>query len=226
MYHTKFLSSLKSKVLLTASLLTVAAHVNAAVVAYETPVDTGAQGFGGPLGMDFDVNSDIVITQLGVFDSGGDGIFGTITAYIYDRNDTATPLATLTFTSGDPGSSISGGGSSLFKTLSVPLSLSAGFQGSIVADGFSNNDRNGNVAQFDPPSTLNDGGGLISFVGTSRFSLTPGTYPTSTDSSVNQYLAGTFVFEAGVIPEPSTYAGLLGLSAAAFIFYRRRQLRK
>ena len=44
------------------------------VIAYDVPSGTvGNQDFSGPLGMDFDVEADITITRVGVFDSGSDG---------------------------------------------------------------------------------------------------------------------------------------------------------
>src|SRR4030095_4978906 len=73
------------------------------VIAYEVPSGTvGNQVFSGPLGMDFDVDVDIIITRLGVFDSGSDGLQATITARLFDR-ETLEPLAALEFTPEDPG---------------------------------------------------------------------------------------------------------------------------
>ena len=46
-----------------------------AVIAYDNSAQTGnqptSQPFTGALGMDFNVNAPIIITALGVFDSGG-----------------------------------------------------------------------------------------------------------------------------------------------------------
>ena len=72
-------------------------------IAYEVPSATvGNQDFGGALGHDFNVNAEILITRLGVFDSGSDGLSATITARVFDR-DAETELASLEFTPEDPG---------------------------------------------------------------------------------------------------------------------------
>jgi hypothetical protein len=70
-----------------------AASANPKFVAYSVASGTvGAQNFGGPLGMDFDVGAtSILMTHIGVFDSGQNGINGTLNAYIYNR-DTQTVL--------------------------------------------------------------------------------------------------------------------------------------
>ena len=63
----------------------------------------GSFGFPGPWGHDFVVHSNINITQLGVFDSGADGLKRTLTAELWSRDgDTGVELAELTFTPSDP----------------------------------------------------------------------------------------------------------------------------
>src|SRR2546423_1481323 len=57
----------------------------APAIAYQVPGGTlGNQAFGGSLGMDFNVNQPVVVTQLGVFDSGSDGLQLPLTARLYD----------------------------------------------------------------------------------------------------------------------------------------------
>jgi len=139
--------------------------------------------------MDFDVNSTIFVTRLGVFDDSSDGLFRTITAHLYDRNATGSPLRTLVFTPGDPGILVDG---SRFKDLATFLELPAGFQGTIVAEGYGSGERNGNRGVG--PLFTSDGGGAISFVGTGRFG-TAGLYPRFVDGGpANRYAAGTFQF--------------------------------
>ncbi|MCX6020817.1 MAG: LamG domain-containing protein, partial [Chloroflexi bacterium] len=93
-------------------------------VAYVVPADTvGNQEFSGALGMDFDVNTPLVITDLGVFDSGSDGLARPITARLYNR-DTQTQVAGLTFAARQTGT-LRGG--SRFLPLPTAVTLPAGF---------------------------------------------------------------------------------------------------
>ena len=94
-----------------------------ATIAYAVPSGTvGSQNFGGPLGMDFDVNQPIAVTELGVFDSGSDGLSVQLGAALYNR-DTQALMAQLTFAAGTTGTLIGG---SRFLPLSTPLFLPAG----------------------------------------------------------------------------------------------------
>jgi len=163
-------------------------------IAYVVPAgQTGNQQHGGPLGLEFDTNTPTIITELGVFDHLSDGLDLTISARLYDRTDTSSPLAELIFSPADPGVLVGG---SRFKTLDTPLDLPAGFQGCIVADGYGSGEDNGNwMVGGLPPWTTDDGGGALAFVGSARWGPTPGTYPPNLDGGpVNRYAAGTFVF--------------------------------
>src|SRR4029453_18287819 len=73
-------------------------------IAYDIPAGTvGNQAnHTGSLGLDFDVQLDILITRIGVFDSGSDGLAQTITARIVDR-DTLEDFCPGDFTPEDPG---------------------------------------------------------------------------------------------------------------------------
>jgi hypothetical protein len=198
------------------------------ITAYDVTVSTGNQSYGGPLGMDFDVNQAIVITELGVFDSGQDGLKSAINARIYDRDDPTAPLRSIEFAAGDSAASGTLEGMSRFLPI-APLVLPAGFHGSIVADGYTSEVFfNQYYMPSVSPSILNSGGGLISFVGTSRYGGAPGTYPTILDVGangehiVNEYAAGTFKFTAVSVPEPST-AALAALGGLAFLLDARRR---
>jgi hypothetical protein len=174
------------------------------VPAYAVPAGTvGAQEWKGTLGMDFDVNKPVTVTSLGVFDSGQDGLQQKLTATLYDRS-TQKALATLTFTPDDPGTLIGG---SRYKLLPQPLLLPAGFQGSIVAEGYGPGEPNGNSNLQSPTWTTNPGNdGAISFVDTSR-NGPPGTFPTNIDKFVNNYAAGTFLFQPATVGGKGTAVG-------------------
>jgi hypothetical protein len=191
-------------------------------IAYQVPAGTvGQQAFNGPLGMDFNVQQSVVITELGVFDSGSDGLAVPLTATLYNR-DTQTAVASLTFAAGQTGTLIDG---SRFLPLATPVVLAPGFHGTIVAEGYGASEPNGN-AGLQPITWTNDGGGLLQFVGSARFGFTPGAFPTNSDSGpANRYAAGTFEFStpASFVSGPSsvfagqTYTLNLGLSQASGI---------
>lgn len=177
-------------------LLLSAGAATASITAYNVPSGTlGNQfNFGGSLGMDFDVVSapGVTVDQIGVFDSGSDGLANAINAYIYDRS-TGLPVPGSAITVPAGGGTLAGG--SRFLTLASPITLPAGFQGSIVAEGYSAAEPNGNVGGV-PPWTTNNGTAKLAFVGTSRWG-NPGVYPNSPDGGgVNRYAAGTFNYDA------------------------------
>ncbi len=186
---------------LLAVTLATATTANASVIAYSLPFGTaGTQNFGGSLGMDFDVNSPIRIEQYGAFDDLSDGINGSISVAIFDRTTEAIVGPTITITTAD---TLNGG--YRFETLGSPLDLAAGFQGAIVAWGYNSDEFNGNSGGTSgfPPPTLDDGGGLISFVGQSRWGSVPGAYPDHGGAGpVNRFGAGSFDFS---VPEPATF---------------------
>jgi hypothetical protein len=110
-------------------------------IAYVVPAgQVGNQAFGGSLGMDFSVTTPIVIDQLGVFDDGSNGLNLPITARLYNTT-TQAQLASLTFPVGTPGMLIGG---SRFLPLATPITLPAGFLGTIVAEGYGATEQNGN----------------------------------------------------------------------------------
>ena len=165
-------------------------------VAYQNLTGSvGSSSFSGTWGHDFVVNSTINVTQLGVFDSGADGLSRTLTAELWSREgNTGTELAQLVFTPGDPGMLVD---SNRFKPLADPLELQPGDY-TIVAHGYGANEKVGHEGVAGPGSefkVLNDGNGEISFVD-SRFGVSAGVFPSIPEgsSSVNYYSAGTFEF--------------------------------
>jgi len=204
----------------------IAGIASASITAYEIPAGTlGGQNFGGSLGMDFNVVSatGVTVDRLGVFDSGSDGLNLPITARVYDRT-TGLQVAggTLTFAAGPTGT-LEGG--SRFLNLGAPLTLPAGFQGTIVAEGYGATELNGNGGGNPVVWTTNGGVGKIAFVGTSRWG-NPGQFPANADGGgVNRFAAGTFSFNTAPsvgttwsalsrpapVPGVQNYGGSLGI---------------
>jgi hypothetical protein len=149
------------------------------VAAIDIPAGAvGNNPFTGAVGLDFNVNQPITITELGVFDSGQTGLKQPLTAYLYNRV-TQQLLAKLVFTPDDPGTLIGG---TRFKPLDQPITLPAGFEGTIAADGFGPDqmfesyqpDLPGSGPQ--PGWSVNDLDGRISFVN-GRSGPTAGQFP-------------------------------------------------
>ncbi len=193
---------LAQSILAVGLLIVVSAQQTAAqTISYTVPAGTvGTQNFNGSLGMDFDVNSDIEISRLGVFDSGSDGLSLPLRAHIYDRNNTTAPVVTLNFATGSTGALVDG--SRFLDLKSSPLVLPAGFEGTIVAEGYAAGEPNGNVGTGSVAGTTDDGGGAISFVGNSRFGPN-NLFPGAVDGGpANLYHAGTFEFQAATQSAP------------------------
>ena len=182
-------------------------------IAYSTDSVVGNQNWGGNLGLDFDVNSPIVVTQLGTFNHN-QGAFGpntTIIVALWARihvgstpddtgPDTAgdLPLATMAFYYYDPGTLVGG---YAFKPLVSPLTLPVGSY-TISAHGYNNVDLNGNETLPNFSVNTDDGGGLISFVGTGRYDPAPPTVPAGGFSPLTTAVQGfpnvtSHVFGAG-----------------------------
>lgn len=184
------------------------------IVAYFVPPSLiGSQAFDGVLGMDFNVWNPIVITRLGVFDDGTDGLKRNITARIYNRADPANPveMATLEFTVEEPGTLIGG---SRYKDLASPLLLDIGFKGTITAENYGAEEKllnsGGNTNQT--VWTLNDGDSSIAFVGTSRYGVVQGAYADSPDGGpAARYAAGSFIYRttAPQVPGATTLSAAL-----------------
>ena len=196
-------------------------------VAYQNPDGLiGIQGWSGTLGMQFTVNSPILVTALGIFDSGADGLVGTLNTNLWSVNDMVTPLASMTFTAAMPGTLDAGGmdGSSRFLPLLTPLRLDPGDY-VIAADSFSSDDPNANEVVQIKTWTTNDGGGLITFDANSPYDSSPGVFPTIPYTNPNGYAAGTFQFTSAV-PEPGEYALMMGAAALGLAGWRRRRARR
>jgi hypothetical protein len=211
--------------LLALAILSSAAHAD--IIAYDNSTNASPlQNFNGSLGLDFNVNTPITVTQLGAFDNGilGNlaGVNGTgVIVAIYDRTTQTQVGPSVAFSPGSPGTQVNG---NAFKAI-APLDLPAGFQGTIVSFFDDNYNSFGFSNLF---STESSGGGAISFVGSGRFGF-GAVFPTFIDSGpTNRYDAGTFQFvtpQAEGVPEPGTLT-LFSLSALGLLSYggwRRRK---
>jgi hypothetical protein len=169
-------------------------------------------------GMDFSVNEPILVTSLGLFDSGGTGwdvepsIGNAFSAYystLYNTK-TGTQLATMRFYTSDPGTLIGG---TRFKQLAEPLLLPAGFQGTVAKSppflGGGNKPFGFIGATPLPPQpwTTNGSQGAVSFVGHGRIGFDSG-FPDqpASDGPANPYAAASFLYSvpALVVTSPSS----------------------
>ncbi len=163
--------------------------------AYSTPAGAaGNQPYYGSVGMDFDVLAPIEVTHLGVFDDGSDGLQVPLTAHLYDRDNPATPLATIVFAAGATGT-LSGGTRYLELAPHEKLTLPAGFRGTIVAEGYQPTEQYADGFSSERIGTVQNGGGHIAFVGTGRTG-TNGAFPTDpSNGRTNRFGAGSFIFQ-------------------------------
>ena len=197
--------------------------------AYDIPSGTVGNHatVGLEVGDDFQVINPITISQLGVFNSGANGIQGgaTLTVQLYERSGrhNGTLLATMAFNATDPGKLIGG---TLFKPLDRPITLLPGNY-TIAAFGFDTNNPecNAGLAPFKdnpPPWADNTGNGLIRFEGWGRFVRqvsSGGTYPAHLDQGpADRYAAGNFIFSAATLPSPPYAADYAALTAGVTSF--------
>ncbi len=195
------------------------------ITAFQNDAGTvGAQSGDGPwaLGNDFTVNSPIIITELGAFDSGSDGIFSSpVSVAIYNADTQQLVSPVVSFSTASPGTAAGG---SRFKYLGVAITLPAGFHGSVVGANYGGpgGEPDGNVVSQASQWSFNDGGGQLTLGSDGRFSLSPTmAYPSSeyANGGSPAFAAGTFVYTT--VPEPTEYAAVAGLALISFSAWRR-----
>ena len=209
------------KIIVTCALSGAAAFAFSTQALVNSLQNFGNQSWIGNLGLEFNVgNTNLLVTHLGAFDSGQDGLNGTITVGIFDRNTQAL-VGSSTSLSGtsDPLS-----GAWRMKSLGTSIQLLAGGNYAIVAVGYGNGEDNLNTGfvSGNPSAADNGAPSYITFVGSSRYDgVTTLQYPNTQDSGpAIRYGAGNFAFAP--VPEPFTVGlGIAGLAIAA-----RRRARK
>jgi hypothetical protein len=206
--------------------IVVSLQAQTPIIGYSVPKGiAGNQAIPGlGVGNDFQVRSPVTISQLGVFNSGNNGIQGgtVLTVQLYERasRTAGTLLETITFDATSPGTSIDG---SLFKPLPTPVTLLPGNY-TIAAYGFDTNSPEGNAGRppynaAPPLWTVNNGGGLIKAEGLSRYGGDVGLFPGHLDKGPpNRYAAGTFMFSAATLPSPPYAVDYAALTAGVVNF--------
>jgi hypothetical protein len=165
------------------------------------------QPWTGNLGLDFVVNQSTFVTALGAFNSTGSGTFvNNIRVGIFDMAGSLHG-SVATFEGGTNYSFVPGS-NDVYRAVAAFL-LNPGTY-SVVALGYGFGDYNGNTGNGStPPSLMNDGGGIIAFVGSARYDYEsvnlqlPGVVD---GGPANRYNAGTFQYTT---PEPGSFI-LLG----------------
>jgi hypothetical protein len=210
------------------TVVLLSAVARADFIAYQAGPLTGSQNYADGLGMDFDVlaPTGIIVTQLGAYDSGGDGLAAPITVRLYARNNNGTPaipgddtggaiLAEVIFPTGAASQALPFAAGHRFMDI-MDVVLAPGSY-TIVARGYGA-DLNGNSNGTGNWGVLDSGGGLIAFVGTSRYGGSGG-FPNSIDAAVQRYGAGSFQF---YVPEPGSACLAAVAAAGAWLGTRRR----
>jgi hypothetical protein len=185
---------------------------------------TGNQVYSG-VGIEFQVNSAITVSELGIYDSGQDGIAAStapLSAYLF--TGTGTVLASSTFFNSDPGTLDPASGGYRFKSISS-LILTPGLY-VLAGYGWTSSDPEHNSNVGGTPDTFNTAGTALTYIG-SPFgggSDPAGTFPTNTCcGNVDFFSAANIEFTVGTVPEPATWAMLvLGFAGVGFMAYRRK----
>jgi hypothetical protein len=190
------------------------------------PFTTGLQQFQGNLGMEFQVNSPIIVDALGAFDNGVQsglsgttgtgvevGIFNALTGQLVGTSATFNGSTKYRQIGGDAFQSVS------------PFLLGKGFYAIVALDDPNYNQGYFPSVPYNQYQTLNSLGGALTFINYNRFDFSATLeLPTIQDGGpVDRYDAGTFA--AVVTPLPPTWtmliAGFVGLG-----FFANRGSRK
>ena len=153
----------------------------------------GSQPYTGRLGMRFTVNSPIIVSQLGAFDSGQDGFNSTISVAIVNATGTVVVPA-----SGTPLPLVGTIGTYVGAFQMVggfpAVTLAPGIY-TVVAYGYGPSEMNGNTNATDAAAQTNTGGGLITHVDSPWDGTAAMGVPTNIHT-IGGFHAGNFTFRA------------------------------
>jgi hypothetical protein len=175
---------------------------------------------------DFEVLRPIIVSQLGMFDHGGDGIQGSavVRIQLYEASGPKATLLleTMTFDAASPGE-LRGG--FRFKPLARPVTLWPG-RYTLAANGFDATNRAYNVEKVAPaasatPVILSDGGGRIRFLASNRYHEGNPLVRSKQEKNIgppDRFAAGSFVFSEAKLPAVSYAADHAALTAGVRTF--------
>lgn len=182
-------------------------------------VAVGNQAHSG-VALGFQVNSEIIVTELGIYDSGLDGLAASpvspLSAYLF--TGAGSVVTSATFDSASPGTLEA---NYRFKFI-TPVNLLPGLY-VLAGYGFTGADPEHNSIFDGMPDLFNTGGGLVSFVD-SRYNFFYSAAPAFPDTfgGAERFSAANMKFEeAQVVPEPTSLL-LLGTGLAVLARRWRR----
>lgn len=180
----------------------------------------GNQSWTGTLGLDFSVTSAVLVSKLGVFDAGSNGLTNELFVGIFNSSGTLLTSASIGGGTGNGGAS-----NYLFVGIADYVLLPGTYQ--LASWGYDDIDQNYNNSGPGGPITFDSVGGRLTALG-SRYSAsgTGGVFATLPDVGSTRYGAGSFSAVAYTdpgVPEPATWGMMLvgfGMAGAAM---RRRK---
>ncbi len=147
----------------------------------------GSQAYTDRLGMIFTATQPVLITHLGAYDDGQNGLSRPIQVGIVRNSDGVTVVGPITI------SNTMGTLENLHRVVSIPAVVLPAGQYTIVAVGYGAGEQNGNSNNGDAPTATNPGAGQLTFDGAS-FGGSGFGLPTTPFPVPNVFHAGTFKF--------------------------------
>jgi hypothetical protein len=176
----------------------------------------GSDNRSGSIGWEFSVSQEIIVTSLGYWDEGGNGLVDSHDVAIWTSAGVLLGQTTVTNASPITVGSVSGLGSWKFEPLAGGLDLPVGryviggFYPAGSADAF----------RFAGASTTTDP--LVTYVAIRDSVSTPGLVFPSAIGGSGAYFGPDFQFTPAAVPEPATLT-LTALGIGALVRSRRRR---